>query len=227
MTKKYFKSYSENFLTLLNILFHPIFLPTYFMFWYFYTSSNVYPILLTQFIPASLKIQWLLLYASLTSIMPVVILFLMKIFRVISSLNVNDIKERKYFFLLIGIYYWMLFYMFREIYSRELFKPAILITGVMSVTMFLLSLVTSSSFKISLHSAGYGILTGAFVVFSLLFQHNYLPEIIFCIFLSGLVMEIRLLSNAHLFIELLAGWTIGLLSCISIFLSAYQYFDTL
>lgn len=227
MQKTYFKSYSGNFLTLLNIIFHPIFLPTYFMLWYFFTSSNVYPVLLTQFIPASLKIQWILLYAALTSIMPVIILFLMKIFRVISSIYVNDIKERKYFFLLMGIYYWMLFYMFREMYSRELFKPAVVILGVMSVTMLLLSLLTTSKIKISLHSAGYGILTGLFVSFTFLFQHNFLNEIIFSIILSGLIMEIRLLSKAHRFTELISGWLLGLLSCIAIFLTAYQYFETL
>ncbi len=205
----------EIFLDILNVIFHPVFLPTYLMIWYFFNSTNIYPIILAQFIPTSLKIQWILLYASLNSIMPIVILVVMKNSRLLSSIRMDKIKERRYFFLIIGTYYWLLFYLFREqMYSRELFRPAVLITGVMSVTMFLLSLLTTSKIKISLHSAGYGILTGLFVSFTFLFQHNFLPEI-------------RLLSKAHQFTELISGWILGLLSCIVIFLTAYQYFETL
>ncbi|MCX7727991.1 MAG: hypothetical protein N2203_00815 [Bacteroidia bacterium] len=208
----------------LSVMLHPVFLPVLLMVWIFFFSHQHYPMIYSFFISAELRYKWIVLYASLVTLMPIITLFLSKIFRLTHTLTLDNTFERRYFFTLIGIYYLLVFYMLKGIYFNELFRPSVLLVGVLSFSLLILSLFNFSEFKVSLHAAGYGILSGFFAGNSLVYDENYLKEIIFCVGLSTVVMIIRLLSNAHSFAELLAGWVIGWLSSIFVIWTAYHYF---
>ncbi|GIV28286.1 MAG: hypothetical protein KatS3mg027_2100 [Bacteroidia bacterium] len=218
------KKILTNILFLITILTHPIFLPIYLSIWFFFSRSNQVPVVYLYFIPMQLKFKWSLLYTSLTTALPLIILFMAKIFKMIDKITLESVRDRRYFFLLIGVYYWFLFYMFRELYAREFFRPTIVLIGVMSVVMFISSLLSSSLFKISVHAAGYGVLTGFFVSLTLIYKSFFLPEIYDCIIISSFVMLLRLITKAHTFAELLIGWTMGLISTILIFTTIYNIY---
>lgn len=211
------------FLYGISIILHPLFLPVYLMIWFFFFPYlNAYVV---YFTPLSLRVKWIILYALLMVIMPLMILILSKLFKVVESFMLHSQKDRKYFFLLMGIYYWFVFFMFKEIYANELFKPSVLLSGVCSAIMFLASVLNFSSFKLSIHTAGMGAFTGFFAALILIFHQPYINEIVLSIGLTAIVMLARFLLHAHDFLELLSGWVGGLFMALLIFLGAYHYFN--
>lgn len=210
-------------LFILNIITHPVFLPILLMWWYFYSANHHYPMSYAAFMPAKLKYEMVSLFVSLLTVMPMVILFLARVLRLISDITLSDIKERRYFFLFAGVYYWMIFYAIKDIYFHDFIRPSVLLIGSMSVSSFVLSLLNFSQFKISLHAAGYGVLAGFFAGCGILFNDVYVHEIIFSILAGAGVMIIRLLSGAHNSNELLAGWASGWFSSLFVFWTTYQY----
>lgn len=210
-------------LLILNIVIHPVFLPVFWVWWYFYTDNRHYPMSYATLLSDELKNEITALYISLLTIMPILILFLARFLRLTSNIFLLDIKERKYFFLLMGIYYWMIFYTLKDIYFYEFIRPSVLLIGAISVISFILSLLTFSHFKLSLHAAGYGVLVGFFAGCGILFNDVYINEIILSVLLSATVMIIRLLSWVHTILELLMGWILGCFSSIFVFWLTYQY----
>lgn len=210
-------------LFVLNIITHPVFLPVFLMWWYFYSNNPHYPMSYGVFISAKLKYELVSLYVSLLTVMPILILLLARILRLISDIILSSIKERRYFFLFMGVYYWMIFYMLKDIYFHDFIRPSVLLVGSMSVSSFVLSLFNFSQFKISLHAAGYGVLAGFFAGCGILFKDVYIHEIIYSVIISAGVMIIRLLSGAHTSLELLVGWASGWFSSIFVFWATYQY----
>ncbi len=216
------KNQLYNFLYFLNVCFHPVFIPMYLSVWFFFGKSTEAPMVYAYFIPFSLKLKWILLYTALTAFIPIIILFFARILKLIHSIHLDSVKDRKYIFLLLGVYYWFLFYMFRELYAREFFRPTIVLISVMSVVMFLFSLFTIPTFKPSIHAAGFGALSGFFVSIILLYHEYFMPELYFSILLGSLVMLLRMLVQAHTFAELVSGWALGLFSSVTVFLLTYK-----
>jgi membrane-associated phospholipid phosphatase len=210
-------------LLILNIIIHPVFLPIFWVWWYFYSDNPHYPMSYANLLSNKLKNDITALYVFLLTIMPILILLLTRGLRLTSSIILSDIKERRYFFLLMGIYYWMIFYTLKDVYFHEFIRPSVLLIAAISVISFVLSLLSFSQFKLSLHAAGYGVLVGFFAGCGILFNDVYINEIILSVILSALVMIIRLISWAHTILELLIGWILGCFSSIFVFWLTYQY----
>ena len=105
----------------ISIIFHPMFMPVYIMIWYFYN-----PHLYTVFVPNDLKLKWIVLFFLLTAAFPLCILLFLKMLKVIDNIFLHSVKDREYAFMLIGFYNWLLCYVLRDMYARDIFKPAIL-----------------------------------------------------------------------------------------------------
>lgn len=211
----------------LNVLVHPLFLPVYLMIWYLYFPTH-YPIIYNALIPNDIKLNWLLLFSAMTTLVPGLILIMLKTFRYVNSFTLEHLTDRRYFYLFMGIYYWIMFYFLSRTnlmwgIFQDLFKISFILILTMSVLMFLLSLLIHSTFKASLHSAGYGILTGFFVSLVFIYKDVYLKEIIVSLIISALIMILRIVSEAHNFIESITGWTLGLLISISVFLYNFYF----
>ncbi len=211
-------------LFVLSVVLHPIFLPFYLMLWYLYSNVNVGPMLYSVFIPSDVKVKWLILNSFFAIVLPLIIMFLLNAFKLIRAITLDFVADRKYFFLFMSIYYGFVFYILKDFYFKDLLKPTVVIFVVMSVLTFLSFVFTTSTFKISVHSAGYGALTGFFVAIAFIFHGFFLYQVMLVVLISAIVMMIRIAARAHNFIETLVGWTMGLLSCISIYFIAYRYF---
>ncbi len=206
---------------LISIILHPVFLPIYLMIWYLYVPSIKFPMIYLNFVLWELKMKWLLLYALLIVIMPLIIISLARIFKIIEHMMLSSVRDRKYFFLILGVYYWFIFYMFDNMYVKEIFKPAILLIIVSAVLLLLSSIITNPSFVISIHTAGLGVVVGFFIALTLIFHEVYLSEIMISTGITVLVMLARIILSAHTFTELIGGWLLGIFSCVLVFLIAY------
>lgn len=206
---------------IISILIHPIFIPLYLAIWFLFAPSVHIPMAYAMFIPLDIKIKYLLLYALIMIVIPLIILAAARIFKIITHIMIYSVNDRKYFFLVLGVYYWFVFYMFQKMYMKELFNHLILLIAVTDVIVFLSSIITSMNFKISIHTAGTGAITGLFIAFTLIFKDIYLSEIIISIGITTLVMIARTISSSHSFAELISGWLLGVFSSITVFLIAY------
>lgn len=172
-----------------------------------------------------LKLYFLMLYAFAVVIFPLLLLLLLRILKFVDTIYLTNYYERKAFFLMMSLYYGILHYMFSASvfpgFFGDILKPTVLLIAVMSIIMLIASLLSQSSFKISIHSAGMGAATGFFVVLILLFKEHDIHIIYLSIMIATIVMICRMLDHAHNFIELILGWITGLLSCIGIFFYAY------
>jgi hypothetical protein len=92
MKKILFKIFSET-LFYGNILLHPLFLPLYLMIWYMYLPSHTGFVYL-ELVPNELKIKWIILYGMLVVIIPILMLFFARIFRVVRTLFLDTIRDR-------------------------------------------------------------------------------------------------------------------------------------
>ena len=225
-TSKRWVSFLYYFLLCITIVFHPVFLPVYVVVWDFFSRPKVYPMVYNFFMPFDMKFKWVLLYSGFLAVLPVLMLVLARMLRLVHTITLNSVRDRENFFLIMGVYYWCVFYIFSDSDDDESFRPSILLVGVMSVVAFLASLLSMPTFKVSIHTAGMGAICGLFVMFSVIFEGYFIPELVTMLVLSTVVMLSRILLNAHHYYELISGWVIGLLSSVGLFYAEYSgYFN--
>lgn len=207
----------------LSIILHPIFIPVYLAIWYLFVPSTHLPMTYNIFIDSDIKIKWLLLYILITTINPLIFLIAAKVFKIISHITLPSIKDRKYFFLLLGVYYWIVFYTLQKVHFKEVFTILILQIAVADIIMIISAIIINFNFKISIHTAGIGGITGFFMCLTLIFKDVYLPEIILSIGITTLIMITRAITSSHTFMELISGWLLGVGSSLLIYLNVYQH----
>ncbi len=187
-----------------------------------YFSGFISIVLHPVFVPEDLKLKWIALFFLLTAAFPLCILLFLKMLKVIDNIFLHSVKDREYAFMLIGFYNWLLCYVLRDMYARDIFKPAILLIMSMA-SILLISALLSRKFKISMHASGGGALVGFFVFLAYFLNGLYLFEIIVSIWLSAIIIFSRMVVQAHNNKEVYSGWVLGFLSNLIVFLLAYHF----
>lgn len=179
-------------------LFHPLLMPLLGVLLYFYVTP--------RFIIPELVYSKLIVVFILTFLIPVLLIFLLKNTRIINSVHLNEVMERRYplmvqcllFVLIIRV-------VFNPNQYPELyfFFVAILIS---TITAFMLVLF---KFKVSLHTIGISGVTMFLIALSIHFKINVLMIIAFLLFANGWVASSRITTKSHSSIELIFGIFIG------------------
>ncbi|MBL3658899.1 phosphatase PAP2 family protein [Fulvivirga sediminis] len=131
----------------------------------------------------------------LTYLLPIVSVLMLKVTNSISSIRLEDRKERLLPFSFITMWYGLASYFF---ISKPVFGVNFMVMfGAMTVTILLITIVTCF-YKISAHSAG----TAGLLAFLLVFHYKYLDSMLFiplmvALVLHGLVCSSRLYLNSH------------------------------
>jgi len=147
-------------------------------------------------------------------VFPVLLLILLKRFRMIESFHMVTIEERKFPTLLfISISY---------IIGNWLFKLALVDILALSFFGYGLCLIFSYilfyfRLKISLHTAALGGLLGFLIYFSYHYKINIIPLLAVLFILSGVIASARLLLKAHKITEIILGFVLGILSQFLVF----------
>lgn len=143
-----------------------------------------------------------------TILLPLILIPFFMYFKLINSVDMEQRKERVLPLLLTFILYGFTFYWLRENYPFD----RVLLSFMLSSTIVLFLLFVISVFwKISLHMAGLGGITGLLLLLSLQLEYNLVVYVIAIFLLSGIVGTARLLIGAHKPAQIYVGYFLGML----------------
>lgn len=179
-------------------IFHPLLMPLLGVVLYFYVTP--------RFIIPEMVYSKLIVVFILTFLIPILLIYLLKTTRIINSVHLNEVKERRYPLMLQCLLFVLIIkvvfnpYQYPELYF---FFVAILIS---TITAFMLVLF---KFKVSLHTIGISGVTMFLIALSIHFKINVLVIISLLLLANGWVASSRMYTNSHYTIELLFGFSIG------------------
>lgn len=190
---------SKNTQLVISTLFHPIFV------------NIVSLLLLFTLFPSLAAISYkskstiISVIISLTVIIPLALVGSLKITNQISSLQLEEKKDRKWPFAVTGLGYIFSFFLLQKVgVSMLLLK--FLLAG--SGTVVCIAII-NNFWKISVHMASIGALLGLLVIVNL---NNYLDlrlVIAGVVLVSGIVASARLFAKAHTISQIIAGFALG------------------
>lgn len=191
----------KKFINLFSYLFHPLFVGFYGVLFFFLFESKWFQTQEIYF--------YLLQVVILTVLIPITIFYLLLSLGKITSFQIATINERK-FPLIVNC---LLF--------SVLIKTSLTITSMPPLFFYFLGAILASLIcflglffnkKVSLHSVGITSMTTFVIGLSLHLQINIIATICFLILSIGLVFTSRILMKAHNYSELWAGFFVGLIT---------------
>lgn len=190
---------------LISLIFHPLLLATYL----FSAFILIDPMLALP--PGYTKVaQWLIvLVVWLTTFaIPALSLGLLKYTGNISSLKLQNRKERLLPFFYITIFYGFTAYYFsRQMLVTDITSGIFILTAI----MILAAAIITFFWKISVHSLSMGGLVGILFVITAMMPESRVNYLLFTtILISGLVLSARLKLQAHTPAQVYVGFVLGL-----------------
>ncbi len=191
---------------IVSYIFHPLVMPSLLYF------------IIMEFLPEALQpmsgkvmLYVLLLIFITTFIIPLFSMLGLRTTSTISSLNLENRKERILPFVFITLFYMLTTYLFNIKIQVNDFLMSIFVGA--SGVVALITIITVFM-KISVHSAGAGCLAGSFLAIIYLFPGSDLiwPFIVI-ILLAGVIISARLELNAHTSREVYSGFALGFIIC--------------
>jgi len=209
----------ESFFRALSYIFHPLFMPLLALFFVLElptipNSLYVYDALC--FFPYEAKFRLYLVLGVLTFAAPLLSLLIMYWNGMITSLHLENKKERVYPYFIVTFYYLLAYIFIRYQWPEQLQHPALLGFLFSMVLINLITMIFNNWIKISAHAVA------CFGVAALLIAYNQtqlsqfkeqaLPNfgfIIFFLITCGLIVTGRLYLKAHSLKEVLIGMVTG------------------
>jgi membrane-associated phospholipid phosphatase len=184
----------------ISIVLHPMLLSTYALAILF--NMQVY-----FSIGIPVKAKWMIgvLIFIVTGLLPMLLALLMARLGIIKSLQMNQREERIWPFVIAAIFYYLAYYLLKQLDLSPVYILFMLGAFVTLVT----GLVISFFWKISIHMTGMGGLVGAFTGLSLRFMIDIPLLIVILIIFSGLTGFARLKLSSHNPAQVLAGFVTG------------------
>ena len=192
----------------ISTILHPIVLPTLGVFLYF--------VFVSQSFEKRLQLIVLGLVFALTYVVPVLLLLFLKNFGFIKDFQVSTIKERR--FPVIFMIFLLYFLGNTIIQIPTIRNLGILFYGT-SLSLTCIYVLFSVKLKSSLHLVSMGNMIGFFLIMTNINSLSMLPIIILLILLSGILASSRLYLKAHIPVELLIGFFLGIVCQFILFIS--------
>lgn len=191
---------------LISLILHPAVLPTIGVLLYF------------LFIPKMLSQQQELFILGVvffvTYIIPIAILFLLKILGFVNDMYLMTLKERRIpVFLMILIF----FFLGKTFTSFAITYDLGVLFYASSLALFIVSFLFIWKIKTSLHLLGMGNTLGFLLVLNYQYGVKALPAIMILILLSGILSSARIYLKAHVPKEVYLGFFLGLITQVGMF----------
>ncbi|GER58374.1 hypothetical protein [Patiriisocius marinus] len=196
----------NTFLKSVAYIIHPLFMPITGVLCYFFTSP--------RFIEPQFMIAKLMAVIIITIFIPIISFFLLKNLKVINSIHLENVAERKYPLMIQVLLILLILKMvFRTYDDIELyyFFVGILFTSLTALFLALFKV------KASLHQMAISGVSMFLMGLSIHFNINLLIGISIFAILNGLVATSRLHTNSHTNPELVIGFFIGLIPQLVLF----------
>ena len=190
-------------------VFLPLFMPVYALLLVMFVPSNqdfFFNEDCMYTIPLSAKKALLSMFSVFCILAPGISYILLYKRQIISTIEMDDRKERGIPIIIMLIYCLLLYFLFIVKTDSSLvpkFVFSLPLSGVFVTSVFFLINIWK---KVSIHAAGTGILTGFILAYILLHAQYELWIFALAIFVSGLVMSARLYLQKHTMSDLIVGW---------------------
>ncbi|MFK5981582.1 MAG: hypothetical protein QM499_01615 [Flavobacteriaceae bacterium] len=188
------------FLRSASYLFHPLLMPLLGALLYYHFTPR-------YFEPELIRAKSYALII-ITILIPLITFYLLKNLGLVKSVQLNDIKERKFPLMIQTLLVLLVIKMIFSSYQTP--EMYYFFVGVLFSTITALILVIMN-FKVSLHQMGIAGVTMFLIALSVHFSKNILVEISLLFIINGWVASSRLQTNSHSFPELITGFFIGFL----------------
>jgi hypothetical protein len=193
----------ERIARIISIVFHPLLIPTYII--SLLLSLKVFFALVIPF-EAKWKIAVLVLITS--AIFPLITLYGMYRFRMISSLLLKNRDERLYPYIATCLFFSLSTYMIWQISISPVYYYALLGASILAVFTLLINIY----WKISAHAISMGGVLGILVGLHTLLYIDLTWLIALSILISGLVGFARLRSGSHSQAQIYSAYLLGFLT---------------
>ncbi len=181
-----------------------------FLFFFFLKGSVYY-----YLTPFNLKWVIIAMVFSFSFVMPVINIYILYSLNRISSLKMENQKERTFPYVLTSCFYFGLFYLFLDLSVWPSIKVLIFGGGL----AILITAIINMKYKISAHMVGIGGLLGSLMVISYTLKYNAVSQMVFLILVAGTIATARLYLRAHEPRQIYAGFFLGLITQVTVFLS--------
>jgi hypothetical protein len=178
--------------------------------------SIIYAVLIVLypfgFLPIrNIELQWITLglIFLFSFILPTCFIITLKFFKIISSLKLEDKRERWIPYLFISIYYLFIWFYIKKI---SLFEGVIATSFLLSSILIFALFIINYWIKISAHVLSVSAILG--LVLRLTFHFNEVNQLLIlllCVFITGLVATARLYLNAHTTKEVVFASVLGVI----------------
>ena len=186
------------FLQSASFIFHPLLMPL--------ISVGLYFKLTPKFIEPEIIIIKTYAIIIITILIPLISFFLLKNSGLVKSINLKEVKERKYPLMIqIILIFIIITRVFTKYHHPELYYFFIAV-AVSSLAALILVIV---NFKVSLHQMGIAGVTMFLIALSIHFTENYLFEISLFFLINVWVASSRLETKSHSISELFIGFILG------------------
>lgn len=186
------------FLQSASFIFHPLLMPL--------IGVGLYFKLTPKFIEPEIIIIKTYAIIIITILIPLISFFLLKNSGLVKSINLKEVKERKYPLMIqIILIFIIITRVFTKYHHPELYYFFIAVV-VSSLVALILVIV---NFKVSLHQMGIAGVTMFLIALSIRFTENYLFEISLFFLINGWVASSRLETKSHSISELIIGFIVG------------------
>lgn len=163
-------------------------------------------------ITPALSIFVLIVMAACTIVFPLITIFLMKSSNMITSVHMPTKEERKWP-LLFGTFFFGLAYMIlSQITEKFSGIDGLKDIAIAGVTTMISCTIINLVYKLSIHMAGIGGLTGMLVAYASQSEINLMYIIITAVFVAGLVGFARLKLSAHSSGQVALGYSVGFIT---------------
>ena len=183
-----------------SIVFTPFYLPlTGLVALYIFSYLNV--------LPLSYKLATLLFTYVFTILLPTLLIRLYRHYQGWTPLQIGH-RQRLVIPYLISICCYSICYHLMHVYHMPHFISSILMAA---LTVQMVCALINVWWKISIHTAAIGGVTGALLAFSLIFNFNPVWWLCLVILLAGMVGTSRMILRQHTLAQVSAGFIVGLL----------------
>jgi hypothetical protein len=195
------------FSKIISSFFHPINFPI--------AGAILYFLLLPKYIFIEQERFLLAVIFAITYIFPLILIVLLKKFKMINSYHMTTVEERKFpliLFISITIFigFWLLKSTVVNLLSLFYFGYGL--------GLIIAYILLYFKIKVSLHTAAVSGLIGFFLFFSFYYKVNLILILVILLLLNGIIATSRLRLQAHKFNEVLLGFILGLVSQLLIYL---------
>jgi len=183
----------------ISTVLHPVFLPTWMM--VVMVLSGI-----TRFTPGN-DLAFIAISLIITCLFPCAVVFMMKSWKLIKSLELNDRDDRVGPVFLIVISLYAAIRMFHNVPALAMYEFYLSSTLVISVLAF----VVTFFWKISLHTLGWGGFVGNMFIMTVLSMNMFLPYFVASIILAGIAASARIAEKSHNNAQIYSGFAAGFL----------------